>query len=671
MTVTEINFLDLLKVGSVQFRIPRWQRRFSWGSNEITRLIEDLLAVARSGKHHYGGSLITFEEPKRPEELTLRTFFQVVDGQQRLTTISIILACIAEKLGPGGQIGSWSPELIRSQFLECHGGVTENYRKLRLQNGDEEVYRQGLEGSDITGNSAIAKAWRIIRKLVHRKSTEHLIAGLGLFQIISIKLKEGDNPQQIFQTLNATGKPLAESEKVKNWLLMGLPEKEQEKLHDTYWLKIVKHLGAEDSINPIDDFLRDMLRWRLGRSHAKKRTYEVLTQWMHTKRALELYDYDKDRTSIGWDLSRLSELYGIITGTSEAYPHEGVERELRHLRAMGVHTHRPLTLRLLNDVNLGAPGATDEKLAIAIGAIGTWITRMWISDLPMAGMNSAMAAMAWASGPQGDDDFAEYWIGQIQSHRKYKISVPDDDVICSAIRIRGAFSGGLSKRSFAILCALMEAEQPGTSPHRDDLSIVHVMPRELTPEWKTSLGASAEIIHEKYRHTLANLTLSDFGNDASIKGAPFWEKKEKFLNSAVGMNRRIGKEPVWDKESIENRAKDLCLRVLDRWPWVSGSEKDPRWRINGGAWQVEPSASQMLLNVAAELLSINPFNAQRLSGKKISSCIHRAGTVKTAMIMKAIPGHPQYVIHPYASRDDIVKRCKVWGKRCGESIEAR
>ena len=101
MLLSESNYLLLLD-GTVQYRIPRWHRRYSWGNKEINRLFSDLLAVAESGDQHYGGSMITvLQDDSGP----LATFFQVVDGQQRLTTISIILACIAEKLEPEGQVG--------------------------------------------------------------------------------------------------------------------------------------------------------------------------------------------------------------------------------------------------------------------------------------------------------------------------------------------------------------------------------------------------------------------------------------------------------------------------------------------------------------------------------------------------------------------------------------
>ena len=108
MNAQPIRFLELLN-RQVQYVVPRWQRRYRWGQSDIERLVEDLLTVAAADTDaaHYGGTLLTFPEPGAPGVVTT---YRVVDGQQRLTTVSILLACIAEKLGPDGTCGEWTPQ---------------------------------------------------------------------------------------------------------------------------------------------------------------------------------------------------------------------------------------------------------------------------------------------------------------------------------------------------------------------------------------------------------------------------------------------------------------------------------------------------------------------------------------------------------------------------------
>ena len=229
MHAQHIDFLDLLD-GQVQYIVPRWQRRYRWGQADIERLVEDLLTVAMAGPEaaHYGGTLLTFPEPGPAGVVkTIR----VVDGQQRLTTVSILLACIAEALGADGQYGDWTAQIIREDRLTNRGKAPEKHRKLRLQHGDDDEYRLGLEGKTV-GAGAVSQAWRIARRLVARNDVTQLFEGLKRLRVVSIGLEQKEDPQQIFESLNATGRPLTESEKVKNWLLMGLPDAEQQDLHD-------------------------------------------------------------------------------------------------------------------------------------------------------------------------------------------------------------------------------------------------------------------------------------------------------------------------------------------------------------------------------------------------------------------------------------------------------
>ena len=374
MQAHHIEFLELLN-GQVQYVVPRWQRRYRWGQADIERLVEDLLTVAVASRNatHYGGTLLTFPEPGAAGVVkTIR----VVDGQQRLTTVSILLACIAAKLGPEGRCGDWTAQIIRDDRLTNPGKPQEKRRKLRLQDGDEEEYRRGLEGSH-AGAGAVAQAWRIARRLVARHDVPQLLQGLERLQVVSIGLADKEDPQQIFESLNATGRPLTESEKVKNWLLMGLPDGEQQDLHDNHWLKIERMLGAQYTTEPTDTFLRDVLRWRTGDVHGIDQVYDGLRRWAVRQEQAE------DRPALCRDLARLAGFYGILTGTAGGHRDAKVERELRHLREMRIDIHRPLTLRLLHDAAGNGPTAvTTGDLAKTLAGIGTWTCGWRITTQP-------------------------------------------------------------------------------------------------------------------------------------------------------------------------------------------------------------------------------------------------------------------------------------------------
>ena len=355
------------------------------------------VAVGGTDAAHYGGTLLTFPEPGPAGVVkTIR----VVDGQQRLTTVSILLACIAAKLGPTGRSDDWTAQIIRDDRLTNPGKPKEKRRKLRLQDGDEEEYRRGLEGKP-AGAGAVAQAWRTARRLVARHDVRGLLKGLERFRVVSIGLGEREDPQQIFESLNATGCPLTESEKVKNWLLMGLRDDEQQDLHDNYWIEIERSLGAEHTTEPIDTFLRDVLRWRTGEIHGIDRVYDGLRRWALRQ------GHVTDRPALCRDLARLARLYGILTGTAGEHRGARVERELRHLRAMGIDIHRPLTLRLLNDASERRTGSDQRRVGGDAGGNWDMDNWLWLADRATAGMNKAVAELAHEHGPSDGEDFAE------------------------------------------------------------------------------------------------------------------------------------------------------------------------------------------------------------------------------------------------------------------------
>lgn len=669
MHAEQTGFLELLN-GQYQYVVPRWQRRYRWGQTDIERLVDDLVTIAGAGPDaaHYGGTLLTFRATGAAGVVST---FRVVDGQQRLTTVSILLACIAAELGPDGRCGDWTAQIIRDDRLTNPGKPPAKLRKLRLQDGDEEEYRRGLEGGRPTGPGAVSQAWRIARRLVAKYGVARLLAGLERLRVVSIGLGEGDDPQQIFESLNATGSPLTESEKIKNWLLMSLRDEEQQRLHDDCWRTIERVLAAEHGTEPIDTFFRDFLRWKTGDLQGIDRVYDGFRRW-----AVRGGRRD-DRPALWRDLARLAQLYGIVCGSAGAHHHDaGVERELRHLRAMGIDIHRPLTLRLLNDAEHGQ--ATNEDLAKALAGIGTWTTRLWLADRPTAGMNRAVADLAYGPGPGAGEDCADYWLGRIRRFRG-RVGVPSDDEVRAGIRRRKAYGGNVTGSSFAVLCALMEAEHREESPARGRLTIEHVMPQKLTDEWKRALGAEPEKKHEQYRHQIANLTLSGDATNSRLAASTFAAKREVYRSSPIGMTRRLADEDEWDEDALERRAEEITRQALSRWPWAEQAiAPQPgsalRWRIDDGPWQSESAASQMMLNVAGALLSRDPANAGRLSGAAVSSNVHSAqryspGTKIGSLVMRAVPGHDRYVMYPYGDYRASAERCRKMGERCCVRVE--
>ena len=567
MKAKATRFLDLIE-DKVQYLVPRWQRRYVWGETEIHRLIDDMLAIAAAqnqARPHYGGTMITVLESSAGGMKVHR----VVDGQQRLTTVSMLLACIAETLDANGIGGELTGEDIRDDLLINPRKQEDRRRKLRLQDGDEDEYRRIVESdSPGSGDGHVASAWRIIRKRVNSENVQSLINGLHRLRVITIGLDDRDDAQQIFESLNATGKPLTEGEKVKNWLLMGLPEGVQDELHDEYWLAIERKLEARHDAERIDVFLRDVMRWWTGRMVAGNRTYDEFRRWAIG----EGLDNEARRPELCCRLASLAALYGQLTGTAATQSSEGVKRKLDHLRAMGIDSHRPFTLRLLWDAQEAAESGRDpDRLVHTLGLVSNWITRLWLAGHSFTGLGKAFVQLARECVQPDEPDRARFWQRRMEAVSDQRRSVPGDAEVTEGIRRTPKYGGKDTRATRAVLCAMMDREAWGEAPSCGKLTVEHIMPQTLSEAWRVDLGDRAEEIYGRHLHRLGNLTLCGPKWGSALSNHSFAKKKQLYEKSSVLMTQRLAKLRKWDEAAMRERAEELAKTALSLWPWTGGS----------------------------------------------------------------------------------------------------
>ena len=563
MKAKQIPFLELFNQ-RVQYLVPRWQRRYRWGKPQIERLLNDLLAIATTGagdRSHYGGTMITVLERRG----VVRKY-RVVDGQQRMTTVSLLLACIAQRLGSEGQCGELTGKGIRDDYLT--NPKKREFRKLRLQDGDEDEYGRIIEGDsgDALGGGRVASAWRIINQLVDSENMSRFVDGLHRLRAITIVLEGRDDPQQIFESLNATGEPLTEGEKVKNWLLMGLPEDVQNDLHDDQWLPLERDLGARREPRRIDVFFRDLMRWRTGRLVSDREAYDEFRRWAITTSQAG----PEHRPALCKELAQLAALYGQLTGSAgKTTCSPGVQHQLRHLRAMGFHVHRPFTLRILREATEGhEKGEAAEWLDSTLGTVSMWITRRWLAGRD-ASLAKTFGELAHTRLDGEVEDVADYWTNRIANIQDERLAVPTDGQVMDGIRTESKYGGRDTPATKAFLSAIMEYEDPKESPRRDALTVEHIMPRKLTDEWIERLGDRADAVHEQRLDCLGNLTLTAYNSEAGNRDFP--EKVRKvYKESSVKMTRRLAAFDTWDESTILHRAHRLGELAVRLWPWTKG-----------------------------------------------------------------------------------------------------
>ena len=664
MNVNLVDFLELFNK-DIQYSVPRWQRRYSWNKLTIEQLIKDLETIARvDDEHakHFGGTLITYSE-KTP--LGSTDIYHVVDGQQRLTTISILLICIAVELKEKGSTQQWSSRKIREAFLENR---MQPRTKLRLQDRDNEAYQRILQGHSV-GDGKIAESWKILRKAVTSVGPDNLMRGLSRLRVISFTCKSSDDPQQIFESLNATGIALTEGEKVKNWLLMGMDNVIQEELYNDYWCKIETSVGGLSDPKRIDEFLRDFLRLKTGENYGMKLTYTNLRRWWYSLEGTRLRD------SLCQELARLAGIYGKITGTNGQHQNAEVSDLLRHLRSIGLDVQRPFTLRLLDDATKPEiTGAYEGGLIEALQALSTWLTRIWLSAKPTAGLNTEFAQFAHQHIKIAyHESYADYWIKEIQKLRYSRIAVPNENEIGEGLMRRKAYGGKVTDATKSILWTInYHFGGKSINPRIEDVSIEHIMPRTLSKEWKEHLGEDADDLHATYKDILPNLTLVGKGFGPEISNRIFKLKQEYYQRSDIWLTRQLSESHQdWNEEDLIQRGRHLIELILQCWPWENVSRAKIRWRIGQNSWNDEKKYSQMLLNVVASLLDADhKGNSELLLGHRISKDIFLSGTEpKGKGRFQSIPKYPKYVMNLNFNRSTIVNLCKDMSRRCGCIID--
>ena len=267
MKAEDTSFLNLLGGGSRQFVIPVFQRQYSWTETQCSQLLGDVVRVARrpQGATHFVGSVVYVASGDHSAVLPQ---WLVIDGQQRLTTCTILLAVLRNRLKlRDGEIPiTDSPAALDEQFLLNKFAPPALRARLALRGADDQYLQKLLAGQPVPDdptNRVSANAAFFEQALAIHDELE-VLAGLRRLMVVSVSLKPGqDNPQLIFESLNSTGMTLTQADLVRNYVLMGHAEPQQTEWYQAYWYPLEQAFGIHYRAS-FDNFLRDFLTLELN-----------------------------------------------------------------------------------------------------------------------------------------------------------------------------------------------------------------------------------------------------------------------------------------------------------------------------------------------------------------------------------------------------------------------
>lgn len=557
---------DLIEGKLTRFVIPVYQRNYDWKPEQCKRLFDDLVEVSKTGrKEHFFGSIVS--QTPRGERI-------VIDGQQRITTVFLLLAAIRDQL-TAGVVTSEEEDLaedIDDYYLIDRKHKKEQKLRLKLVKSDSEAFAAVLNQNKdayVQSSNVTQNFFYFLERLTYMDiSIDELYEAIKSLCVIDITLDPGDDAQLIFESLNSTGLDLSEADKIRNFVLMNLDQERQEAYYENYWNMIERNTDYK-----VSDYIRFYLAAREAKTPAIKKVYPSFRIYA----AKHFHDFEAGGLGIGAkslleELLRYSKYYRLCN-----HPDTGVKEIDSALRVIHLFDASVTHPYLLNLLDYRASGNIDDAaVATVLWCIDSYLFRRWVCSVPTNALNKIFETLH-GDALKGVKDGASYpeVVKYLLTHKGGTGRFPDDNDFLYALDTRDFYR--IQNRKYYLYDRL----ENGTSEERievvsglerGDFSVEHVMPQTLNADWKKSLGDDWERIHEEWCHKMANLTLTAYNSDYSNR--PFKIKrdmKDGFKDSGFRMNQWIGQQPTWGEGQIKEREKMLEEQFLAMWPYPTTS----------------------------------------------------------------------------------------------------
>jgi alkylated DNA nucleotide flippase Atl1 len=598
--------LGTLLGGQFQYQVPLYQRTYSWGKDQLEKLWQDVSQLAedratRPELTHFMGSLVLAPSPALNPGSTISDWL-VIDGQQRLTTVSLFLIALRDHLV--AQHDPRARDRINERYL-INKWESDRYTKLQPTQADRAAYLACVDSTAHAGGADnVGAAYRfftaklatlndeegVLEAAIRLEST--LMLGLSL---VSVTASHDDNAYRIFESLNNTGLKLTQGDLLRNYLFMRLPVR-GETVYRSLWLPL------QESLTPNE---LETLFW-LDLVQRDPRVKQAETYTEQSKRLSKLASEEEIEQEVA-RFSRLGALFtGILDPTREQDPN--VRTRLARLQAWGSTTAYPVLLYLL-DLRAQQKASTDA-IVRAMLYLESFLVRRLIIGRATSNLNRILADLVGDIRDKGGP-VDEAVRGYLSSGRKYYAT--DAEITAATPSIPFYLNGRAGQRKL-VLQWIEESYGSKEPVEAATLTIEHVLPQTPTPDWRAELtndlGADETFddIHEGLVHTIGNLTLT--GYNATLSNSPFPAKRQLLIKSGLAMNQEIAGQPQWDRSAIHDRALALAERIVRLWPSPLDSPTSPvdaAWDVATRALAELPTGAWTTYGDVASLIGTHPI----------------------------------------------------------------
>lgn len=559
MKANETRVEEFLSSNKTQFVIPVYQRNYDWSTSQCKQILDDIFEVGTNQKVkvHFIGSIVYVHDDvytsARIKELT------IIDGQQRLTTLSLIYLVIyrlAKELKDEELVDEISETYLINKFAS-----EEEKLKLRLTENNDRALKYLLRSdeNEFQDFSKLIDNFNYFRGKITGENYQFVLEGLSKLMFVEISLdREKDNPQRIFESLNSTGLELTQADLIRNYILMGLNRKNQNIIYRDYW-EVIEKLAIDEASNAskVSEFIRDYLTLVNKKIPNKRKVYLEFK----VKYPTETIDKLKDNLA---EMKSLVKHYNKLINPQKEKDKD-IRLQLEYINRLEINVAFPFLMKVYDDY---ASSTIDKQTFIEIlELIQSFVWRRFIIGLATNSLNKIFMSLY----DKVDSSNYLYSIKKSLTQRMGAQKFPKDAEVVDALKVKDVYNIK-SKNRIYLLERLENFEniERVTIDSNPDITIEHIFPQNPDPKWKMDLGNDEYIsIKENYLNTIGNLTLS--GNNGKLGNKTFLDKRDLkkigYKDSRLWLNKYLSTLNKWDEAEIEKRFTLIAERFLEIWKY--------------------------------------------------------------------------------------------------------
>lgn len=539
---------DFIGTNKVLFKIPVYQRNYDWSKINCTRLLEDIQSIIETGDKHFLGTIVFMAA--RSGGFTLQEY-TIIDGQQRLTTLMIMLKALSMV---AETVGDDCYHEIEEQYLHNKYCDEEFKVKLKPVKSDNEQFLLLLNGKldEMDEETHIYQNFILCKDCFKKWNQKGIrpsdvLDAMTKLEIVEIVLTKGeDDPQVIFESINSTGLELSNADLIRNFLLMNADD--QERLYEYYWLFIEKTLRNKTDYSNLDAFFVQYIIYKTSKPVNSRQLYA---------RFVKLFkEGGYTQESILKELKYYTGIFqGFVYG-NDTYSHR-INQLLMRIRILNQTTCYPFLLHVFDDFHQKV--IDESTLENVLQFILSYLLRRMVCGVPSNTLRGLFIYL-YNRVFKVESNKKKYY----EAINKFLFTVSTKDAVPPTSEFKRALQTANIYSNTALCRFLLLDIENGDSKETLDasnLTIEHIMPQTLSADWNY---ISAED-HETYLHTLGNLSVTGYNSELSNKS--FGEKKEiiRENSKAVILNCDVLDKDIWDVNAIKNRAHRLAGIIMKRY----------------------------------------------------------------------------------------------------------